>query len=261
MITIKTDEDIKKIIEGGKILAKILNELSEFVKPGVSAKKIDDLGFNLAKKYGAKPAFLNYKPDGADTPYPASVCVSINDEIVHGIPFVDKVIKEGDVVSVDMGLIYKGLITDSAVTIFVDGENVSTEERKRINKIIDITKKSLYIGIEMAVAGNKVGQISNAIGTFLKNNKYGIVQGLAGHGVGYSVHEEPYIPNEGKNSEGPVLKAGMVIAIEPMACFGKEGIVLDEDGHTYKTIDGEISTHFEHTVIITNGKPIVATML
>jgi len=256
MTTIKTQEEIKILRQGGKKLARILEALGAFVKVGVSTDEINKYADELCESEKVVPAFLNYKPSGAARKYPASVCVSINDEIVHGIPNENpKVIKEGDIVSLDMGIIYKKLITDSAITVCV-GE---VDEAGRI--LVERTEKALLEGINAAVGGNTTGDIGFAISEFLRPFGYGIVDELCGHGVGYKVHEDPVVPNFGQKKRGAVLKPGMVIAIEPMVNEGTKNIILDSDGYTYRTADGKRSAHFEHTIAITEGKPVILTSL
>ncbi|MSU56272.1 MAG: type I methionyl aminopeptidase, partial [Candidatus Taylorbacteria bacterium] len=232
-ITIKTTEEIALLREGGKRLASILKKLVAEVKPGVSAGTLNALAQKLMLNGGDTPSFLGYVPSGAKRPYPASLCVSINDEVVHGIPNeTEKLLKEGDIVTLDTGLIHKGLFTDSAVTVGVGKIDAKAK------KLLEVTKKSLLVGIKAVRAGATTGDVGFAIESFVKPYGFGIVRELAGHGVGYAVHEEPFVPNFGKKGEGMVLKAGMVIAIEPMLNEGGAGVKLDSDGYTYRTRDG-----------------------
>lgn len=254
MIKYKSKEEIETLKEGGRRLFDILTYLKSRVSPGVTARELDDIAREMVLKNGDKPAFLNYKPYGADRPYPASLCVSVNDEIVHGIPNEkEKILKEGDIVSLDMGIIHKGLITDSAITVPVG--NIDDYAKK----LIAVTEEALYSGIKKALISNHVGDISKAIQDVIKPHGFGIVEGLSGHGVGYKVHEDPYIPNYYRGDKGDILKEGMVIAIEPMVNEGSKEIFLDEDGYTYKTKDGKRSAHFEHTIAITKEGPIILT--
>jgi methionyl aminopeptidase len=256
MITIKTKEEIEILREGGRRLAEIMEEVSRNVKPGVSSIKLNDLAEKMAIEGGDKPAFLNYRPYGAKRPYPASLCVSVNDEIVHGIPNErEKILKEGDIISLDMGLIHKGLITDMAITVPVGKIDDSAR------KLIEVCKESLMKGIEAARGGDNIGDISFAIERYIRPFGYGIVRELAGHGVGYKVHEEPYVPNFGKRGAGDKLKPGMVLAIEPMINEGTEKVILDDDGYTYRTKDGARSAHFEHTILITKKEAEILTKL
>lgn len=245
MITIKKSEEIVLLRKGGKRLAFILHELSSVVRVGGSAKELDVLAYKLATENGDQPAFLNYTPEGASEPYPASVCISINEEVVHGIPHEEKIFKDGDVVSIDMGLIHAGLITDSAITV------IAGKGDAKAKKLITSTRKALELGIKAARGGNHVGDIGFAIEQFVKPLGFGLAEGLAGHGVGYKVHEDPYVPNTGKTGDGPILKSGMVIAIEPMLTEGTSSVVFDKDGYTVRTRDGKRSAHCEHTILIT----------
>lgn len=254
MITIKTKEDIAILREGGKRHRAILNALAAMVKPGLPALELENEARKLIAEGGDTSAFLDYTPFGADRPYPAAVCVSVNDEIVHGIPNEkEKILKEGDIVSIDLGLVHKGLITDAAVTVAVG--KVSPE----LETLLATTKKALHEGIKAAKGGNTVGDIGVAISRIALSHKYGVVEELAGHGVGYAVHEDPYVPNYGEAGAGEKLVPGMVIAIEPMFNIGTKKIKLDKDGYTYRTADGKASAHFEHTVLITKGGAEVLT--
>jgi len=254
MIKIKKPEEIEILKEGGKRHAFILRELKKMVAPGVTTQSLEDKARELIDEEGDKGAFLNYTPRGAKRAFPAALCVSINNEIVHGIPNEEsRVLEEGDVVTLDLGLTHKGLITDSAVTVAV-GE-VGENERK----LIVHTEEALARGIKEAQGGGFVGDISFAIGSFARSLGYGIPDSLAGHGVGYAVHEDPYVPNEGPAGKGERLVPGMVIAIEPMLTLGGDKIVLASDGYTYKTKDGSIAAHAEHTIVITETDPIILT--
>ncbi len=252
-IIIKTKEEIEILRKGGRRLAEVLYKVKEKVKPGISTWELDKYAFGLIKEMGDEPAFLNYKPEGADFPYPASICISVNDEVVHGIPDKGKILKEGDIVSLDLGLKHKNLFTDMAVTVGVGKISASSE------KLLRVTEQALMAGIEAAQGGYKVGDISHAIEGFVRPYRYGIVDILSGHGVGKYIHEDPYIPNFGKAGTGPKLVPGMVIAIEPMINNGTKNVVLDKDGYTFRTADGKRSAHFEHTILITDGEPEILT--
>lgn len=254
MITRKTVSEIEILKEGGKRHARILAEVAKAVKVGVSTLELNNLATQLIAKYGDTAAFLHYKPEGAKRPYPAALCVSINEEIVHGIPNEEpRTLKEGDVVALDLGLVHKGLITDAAVTVGVG--KINDEE----SRLIEGTKEALFAGIKMAKNGAHIGDVGEAIESVAKKLGLGIAEGLAGHGVGYEVHEDPYVPNTGIKGDGPKLFPGMVIAIEPMFVLGSPKIVLSKDGYTFKTKDGSKSAHFEHTVLITDREPIILT--
>jgi methionyl aminopeptidase len=260
MIIIKTPEEIKIIREGGKRLATVLYKVKEKVAPGVSTKDLDIYAEKLIREMGDTPAFLNYRPDGALIPFPASLCVSVNDEVVHGIPKKNRILKEGDIVSIDLGVKHKGLFTDMALTVPVGIVSA------RNSKLMQITEQALQAGIDAAQKGNTVGDIGHAIESFVrsrkgkeKNMQYGIVEVLSGHGVGRAIHEDPYIPNFGKKGTGAKLVPGMIIALEPMLNVGTKNVTLDDDGYTFHTADGKNSAHFEHTILITEGEPEILT--
>ncbi len=255
MISIKTEKDIVLLREGGARLARILAAVAAEVKPGVSTEYVNNLAQTLISDGGDTSAFLNYRPSGAQRPYPASLCVSINDEVVHGIPNEKpRQFAAGDIVSLDLGLIHRGLITDHATTI---GVGVITPVARTL---LAVTQEALAVGITAARAGNTTGDIGFAISNFVKSRgDYGIIEELTGHGVGYSVHEDPFVPNFGKPNQGALLKPGMVIAIEPMLTLGSKDIFLDDDGYTIRTADGSLAAHFEHTILITDADPEVLT--
>lgn len=252
MANIKSPEDIEQLRAAGKLHARILSELSSMVAPGVTTQELNDFAEKSVRDAGDIPSFLKYKPEGALYPYPASLCVSVNDEIVHGIPG-GRVLAEGDVVGMDFGVTHNNLITDAAITVAVG------EIDEKVKKLLSVTRGALYAGIDAAVFGNRVGDISNAIAAFAKKNGYGIVKDLGGHGVGHHVHEDPYIPNYGKAGTGPLLRAGMVLALEPMFTLGNPDIEFAEDGYTIVTKDHSVSAHFEHTILITKKEAEVLT--
>jgi methionyl aminopeptidase len=253
-IIIKSQKEIEILREGGKRLAHVLDVVEAAVRPGVSTKELDAIAHSTVLEMGDTPAFLNYQPYGADFPYPGTICLSVNDEIVHGLPKHERILQEGDIIGLDMGIIHGGLITDSARTVGVG------QVSEKAQKLMDTTKKALEIGISAIRLGGHIGDIGFAIEKFAKPFKYGIVRELGGHGVGKQVHEDPYIPNYGtKKGVGAKIKPGMVIAIEPMLNEGKRGIVLDKDGYTYRTADRSLSAHFEHTVAITKDGAEVLT--
>lgn len=255
MAKYKTKEEIADLRISGKRLAFVLSEVRKIIKPGVTTHELDALAEKLIRAEGDIPPFLNYTPHGARNPFPASLCVSVNDEIVHGIPSKDRVLQEGDVVSIDLGVSHNGMITDAALTVPVG--KVSPQ----IEKLISDTERSLYEGIKAAKVGGRIGDISAAIEKVGNKGGYGIVRELGGHGVGHAVHEEPYVPNYGTKGTGPLLKPGMVLAIEPMFMLGEEDIRMMPDGYTIVTHDGSLSAHFEHTIIITEDGVEIATML
>ncbi len=253
MIIIKTKDEIARLREGGPILARIVAAVAAAVRPGVTTASLDMLASNLIAKAEDKAAFLGYQPDGADRPFPASLCVSVNSEVVHGIPG-KRVLKEGDIVSLDLGLNHKGVFLDHAVTVPV-GNKISAKDKE----LLTVCKEALEAGIRAARAGNTTGDIGFAIQEVIKPHKLGIVRTLAGHGVGRAIHEDPYVPNYGKPGKGEKLKAGMVIAIEPMITRGGAEVYLLPDGYTIKTTDSSRAAHFEHTVLITENGPEILT--
>ncbi len=253
MIRLKSKEEIEILREGGRRHAEILKLVAKVVAPGISTKSLDILAQRLIKEGGDKSAFLGYTPEGVSYPYPAALCVSINDEVVHGIPNKDVLLEEGDIVSLDLGLKHRGLITDGAITVPVG------KVSKAAKDLIAATKKALELAVKAAKPGNTTGDIGHAVESFVKPLGYGIVKILSGHGVGYSVHEDPYVPNYGQPGKGEKLVPGMVIAIEPMLNLGTGTVYATDDEYTYITKDGKISAHFEHTVAITEKGPIVLT--
>jgi len=239
-------------------LATVLNKVKDMVAPGVSTKDLDIYAEKLIREMGDTPAFLNYQPEGADKPFPATLCVSVNDEVVHGIPNRNRILKEGDIVSIDLGVKHKGLFTDMAMTVPVG--KVSPVNLK----LMQMTEEALHAGIDAAMAGNTVGDIGYGIESFVKGNKknkYGIVEVLSGHGVGRAIHEDPYIPNFGKRGTGAKLVPGMIVALEPMLNLGTKHVTIDEDGYTIRTADGRRSAHFEHTILITKDEPEILTKI
>lgn len=242
----KTAEEIRAIRESGTILAHILQLIENMLEPGVSGVDIDRMARAELKKLGAQPAFLGVKGGSGAPDFPSSVCVSVNDAVVHGIP-TDDSFKKGDVVGFDFGVNYKGMITDAARTIIVANQPRSKEEQQ----LVAITKRSLDAGIDVVKPGARTGDIAAAIQAVLDTHGYGIVRELVGHGVGHDLHEPPEIPNYGFAGTGAILKEGMTIAIEPMATLGNWKIVLDPDKWTIRTRDGSLAAHFEDTILIT----------
>lgn len=245
MIPIKSEEEIKILREANRIVAKILNALKPLVKPGVSTKELELFAEDSIKKKKAVPAFKGYHG------YPASLCVSINEEVVHGIPSDKRILKNGDIVSLDLGVKLKGFYGDAAVTYPV-GE--VTENAKEIMKV---TEEALYKGIEQAKAGNYLFDISWAIQSFVEDSGYGVIRDFVGHGIGRELHEEPQIPNCGKPRTGPLLKEGMVLSIEPMVSQGTWEVEILGDGWTAVTLDKSLSCHFEHTIAIMKNGPVI----
>jgi methionyl aminopeptidase len=246
--------DRVNLLEAGKRLAAVLAALKQKVAPGVTTEELDDLAEEMIRSGGDDPCFLGYTPDGANRPFPATLCISINDEVVHGIPNESvKTLKEGDIVGLDLGLSHEGIIVDAAITVPVG----TIDERSRT--LLRVTKQALEAGIAQAVPGNHIGDISYAIQKEIEDAGFKVVKELGGHGVGELVHEEPFIPNFGKKGEGEVLVEGMVLALEPISTTGKAAVILDADGYTYRTKDGSRSAHFEHTILIEKDKARIIT--
>jgi len=235
--------------EAGRVVGQTLQILKEAVKPGLVVKELDKIVRKEYAKRGVIPTFLGY----AEPPYPATVCVSVNEELVHGIPG-SRVIKEGDIVSIDLGATYKGFVGDSALTFGVG------EVSKDAQRLIEVTEESLWRGIRAARAGERLGVISNTIGEYVESQGYGVVREFVGHGVGREMHEEPQVPNFGPADRGPILRKGMVLALEPMVTVGDWHTKKHDDGWTISTLDGSLCAHFEHTIAITDGEAEVLTL-
>jgi len=255
MITKKTTEEIEVLKEAGAILARILKELAKEAVVGASTLSLDDKAMELAEEYGVTPILLGYHPTFASYPYPAAVCVSVNNCVQHGIPSETVVLEEGDTVNIDMSVEYKGLIVDSGITV---GVGVIDDEARRL---LACTQEALAIGIKAAQPGGHIGDISSAIQKFVESRGFSVVEVLCGHGVGYAVHEEPTIPNFGKAGTGPKIEVGHVYAIEPIVNAGKPDVYFDDEGDGYSvyTKDDSWSAHFEHTVAITENGPVILT--
>lgn len=255
MITKKTPEEIVRLRAAGKVLAGFLKELAKEAVPGNTTLDIDDRAMELCEIAGATPILLGYHPGFAPYPYPAAVCVSVNDCVQHGIPSADVILKEGDVVNIDMSIEYNGMVVDAGVTVGVG--QISDEARR----LLAATEEALAHGIKAAQPGNHIGDISAAIQTFVESRGFSLVEVLCGHGVGYAVHEEPTIPNIGKPGTGPLIEVGHVYAIEPIVNAGKKDVYFDDEGDGYSvyTNDGSISAHFEHTIAVTEQGPVIMT--
>jgi len=247
-ITIKSAREIELMTEAGRILESVHEEMKKALHPGMSTKDIDRIGEEVIRSYGCIPSFLNYHG------YPASICVSVNDEVVHGIPSDKRVIKEGDIVSLDAGLIYKGYHSDAARTYGVG------EISKEAKNLIDVTRESFFEGMKYAKEGNYLFEISAAIGRYANSHGYGVVRDLCGHGIGTALHESPEIPNYEMIRRGPKLRAGMTLAIEPMINMGTWQVDFLDDGWTVVTKDRKVSAHYENTVLITKDDPILLTL-
>lgn len=246
MITIKSKDEIEIMRAGGRILAGVLSEVSEKVKPGVSAKELDKLARELIFSMDGKPSFLNYKPGGQGHGYPAALCVSINDEIVHGLPMENKIISEGDLVKLDLGVEYKKLHTDATIMVGVGKISEVAE------KIMKVTEECLLAGIDAIKPGKSLINYAKAVQAHAEKNGFSVVRDLVGHGVGCAIHEPPQILNYVSGRlNNIILKEGMTLALEPMVSEGDYEIVLADDGWTYKTADGKLNGHWEHTIAVT----------
>lgn len=275
---IKNQKELEILREGGKKLAAILNEIAHHAIAGVSARELDDLAEKLILKAGGRPSFKGYRVQGAPMPYPGTLCVSINDEVVHGLP-TDRVLKTGDVVGLDIGMLWPSEVsakeasfyTDTAITVLVPRASFLVTQTEfgsasdpnsvwvNANKLIDATKKSLEVGIAQVRAGARVGDIGHAIQKYLEKEGFGVVHELVGHGVGRAVHEDPEIPNWGEPGTGTELTEGQVVALEPMATEGSPKVKIAKDGWTWATRDGSRAAHFEHTVVVTRTGAEVLT--
>ena len=253
---VKNEEERGALRVAGERLRGVLDSVADRIQPGITTKELDECAYEIITKGGDKPAFLGYKPAGTDKEYPATLCVSINNEVVHGVPKKDRIIQEGDMVSVDCGLEHKGFFVDAAYTAIVGS---TTDERAR--ELVEGTKKALRYALVFARAGAKVGDISSAIETVANEYNCTVPPELGGHGVGAAQHEDPFIPNIGDPGTGEILKKGQVISIEPIFFEGEDPrIKVGDDGFTYLTADGSKAAHFEHTLIVEEEKaPTIIT--
>ncbi len=247
-VTIKSAREIDLMRESGRLLAIVHDELGKAICPGMSTLDIDKMGEKLIRSFGCVPNFLHYNG------YPASICVSVNEEVVHGIPRADRILQEGDIVSLDAGLIYKGYHSDAARTYAVG------KVSKEAADLITVTKQSFFEGIKMAKAGYHLYDISNAIAAYVTSYGYGIVKDLVGHGIGTKLHEAPQIPNFAQKRKGLRLQPGMTLAVEPMINMGTGDVVWLDDDWTVVTADGAYSAHYENTILITDGEPEILTL-
>ncbi len=249
MIIIKTKREIDLMRKASAIVAEALLAIKGYIAPGVSTRELEEIAEDIIRTRGARPAFKGYRG------YPASICASVNDTVVHGIPSSSIVLQKGDIISVDLGVVYKGYIGDAAITVPVG------EVNPEVKRLLEVTEKALYIGIKQAKVGRRVSDISHAIQEFVESKGYSVVRNFVGHGVGRSLHEDPQIPNFGPPGKGPKLKAGMTLAIEPMVNAGRYEVKVMEDGWTAKTVDGSLSAHFEHTVLVKKSGPEILTKM
>ena len=246
-IYLKTEDEIELMRQANQLVGKTLGELAKHIKPGVTTLQLDKIADEFIRDHGVIPTFKGF-PNPYGGPFPASICTSVNDAVVHGIPNAETVLKEGDIISVDCGTLLNGFNGDSAYTFCVG------EVSEEVRKLLKTTKESLYLGIENAVAGKHLGDISSAVQEHCEAQKYGIVRELTGHGIGREMHEDPQVPNYGRRGNGVMLKAGMCIAIEPMITMGDRAIWMDQDRWTIRTRDGKPAAHFEHTIVVRRGK-------
>lgn len=243
MIYLKTDEEIELMREANQLVGKTLAEVGRHVEPGVSTLQLDKIAEEFIRDHGAVPAFLGYGG------FLNSICASVNEQVVHGIPSSSKILSEGDIISVDCGTILNGYVGDSAYTFCVG------EVDPKVKDLLKTTKESLYLGIQAAVEGKRIGDISNAVQTYCESHNYSVVRELVGHGIGKRMHEEPEVPNYGRRGCGPLLKSGMCICIEPMINMGSKNVVFERDGWTVRTKDRKCSAHFEHCIAIRPDGP------
>jgi len=248
-VSVKSEREIQLMRVSCKILAKVYEELEKAIRPGVTTKELDTLAEKLIRGYGCVPNFLNYNG------FPGTICASVNEEVVHGIPSKNRVLKDGDIISIDCGCIYKGYHSDAARTYAVG--NISAE----VQQLMDVTKQAFFEGIKMAKAGNHLYDISNAIDDFVSPYGYGIVKDLVGHGIGTALHEDPQIPNFRQKRKGLLLQPGMTLAIEPMINMGTWEVEWLDDDWTVVSRDGLPSAHYENTILITDGEPEILTLL
>ncbi len=247
MIFLKTDEEIELMREANRLVGMTLGEVAKHIKPGVTPAQLDKIAKEFIYDHGAIPSFLGYKGAPGTVDFPGAICASVNDQVVHGFP-TDYILKDGDVISVDCGTEKNGFCGDSAYTFCVG------EVAEDVKALLRTTKEALYLGIEKAVEGNRIGDIGEAVQTYCEKRGYSVVRELVGHGIGRKMHEAPEVPNYGKRGTGPLLKKGMCIAIEPMINMGSKNVVFENDGWTIRTRDRKPSAHFEHTVAIRQGK-------
>jgi len=253
LILIKSKKEIDFIRESSKIVAETLQLVKRYVKPGVSTYELDKIAEDYIRSNDGVPAFKGYGYSGSPK-FPASICASIDSEVVHGIPNPARILQEGEIISVDIGVLKNNAYGDAALTVAVG--QISPEKQR----LMDITEKSLYAGIDQAIAGNRIGDISNAVQVEVEKNGFSVVRELCGHGVGRLLHEDPQIPNYGTKGKGALIKDGMTIAIEPMVNMGKYFVNVAQDGWTVFTVDGLPSAHFEHTIAIIDGKPEILSI-
>ena len=256
MVTIKSQKEIEKMKEACRITALVYDEIEKYIKPGITTMDLDNFAEKIIREHGGIPAQKGYPSGEKGVPaFPGTLCISINDEIIHGIPSKRTIIKDGDVVSVDL-VVYKNGFHGDAARTYIVGKTSPEKQR-----LVDITKQAFFEGIKYAVKGNRIGDISHAIGEFVEENGYNVVREFQGHGIGREMHEDPGIPNYGKPGKGMRLEPGMTLAVEPMVIAGKRDIYQDYDGWTILTQDGSLSAHYENTILITEKEPEILTLV
>ena len=256
MVTIKSKREIELMREAGRVVAIVYDELEKHIKPGITTLELDQIAEQTMRKLGAEPAEKGYDPGIKGVPkFPASICVSINDEVIHGIPSKYRTLKEGDIVSIDTVALKNGYNGDAARTFIVGKTN------KENQRLVDVTKQAFFEGIKYAKKGNRLGDICHAIGEYVHSQGYSVVREFQGHGIGREMHEDPGIPNYGKAGRGIRLEPGMTLAVEPMVIAGKRDVVQDYDGWTILTKDGSLSAHYENTILITEKEPEILTLV
>ena len=246
-IFLKTEDEIKLMRRANQLVGNTLGELAKHIKPGVTTLQLDKIADEFIRDHGAIPTFKNF-PNPFGGPFPASICTSVNDVVVHGVPDSKTVLKDGDIISIDCGTLLDGFNGDSCYTFCVG------EVSQEVRQLLKVTKESLYLGIEQATAGKRVGDIGDTVQTYCESHGYGVVRELTGHGIGKEMHEDPQVPNYGRRGNGALLKSGMCIAIEPMITMGNRQIWMMPDKWTIRTRDGKPAAHFEHTIAIRRGK-------
>jgi methionyl aminopeptidase len=246
-IFLKTEDEIELMRQANQLVGKTLGELAKHIKPGVTTLQLDRIADEFIRDHGAVPTFKGF-PNPYGGPFPASICTSVNDVVVHGVPSGKTILKEGDIISIDCGTLLNGFNGDSCYTFSVG------EVSEEVKKLLRITKEALYLGIDNAVAGRHIGDISSAVQNHCEAEGYGVVRELTGHGIGKEMHEDPPVPNYGRRGNGVMLKAGMCIAIEPMITMGKRDICMGQDRWSVYTRDGKPAAHFEHTLVVRRGK-------
>lgn len=255
MIILKSKAELAIMRQAGRMNAEILQAIRNAIRPGVTTMELNRIAERMLKKFGAKSVFKGYTFQGEKPPYPTVINACVNEELVHGIPKKNRRLQAGDLVSIDCGTMYKGYIGDSAFSMGVG--KISPEAEK----LIEVTKKSLYVGIEQAIAGNRIGDIASTIQNCVESHGFNVVRGYGGHGVGRTMHEDPHVPNHGKPRKGVLLRAGMTFAIEPMVLLGRREVVTLSDQWTVAARDGKLTAHYEHTIAITDNGAEILTLL